>query len=328
MNVDQLLEDSVLNAKMAQLAQRIETDVADATKEFAQWVGTPGQLVNSAADFLNGVQRLDEMAVPMSDRYGVMPPADFYALGSSFTTQTFYGNKINDRVLNEMKLPMIGSVQPYMAQTSVNITTGTRTVAGAIAAPAQNVDYLAVKDGYTQDLDVDGLGSGATVNKGETFTIDGVFAVNPRTKENLGFLQEFTVLEDATADGSGAVTLKIANPIIVPSGTAQVLLTNTAFQTCTAVPADDAVITFKGAPGTTFRTNSLFHKDAVQLAFVKPERPYTGEYSYATDPDTGIVVRTWAFSDGNSDQHSVRCDILYGVVNHDRRLGLKLSGTV
>lgn len=327
LSVDELLNNSVLKAKMATLAQSIESKIADEAKEFASWVGTPGQTVNSASDFLKAPQRLDEFAVPMGDRRGILPPSDFYATAGSFTTQTFFGNEINDRALRNVALPMIGNVQPLMGQTTLNITTGTRAGTPLVDGAAQNSNYSAVKDGYSQTIVIDGLGAGETVSKGEVFTIVGVNAVNPRTKVDLGYLQEFTVLEDATADGGGEITLTIANPIIVPTGTNETLRTNTAFQTCTAAPADNAAVTFFGTASTSYNVPCVYHRDAIHLAFVKPAAPHTGEYSYATDPVTGITIRNWAFSDGSSDTHQYRCDVLYGVDNIDRRLGTKLSGT-
>lgn len=328
LSVDNLLNDSVLNAKMAQLAQQIESDIAAAALEFHNWVGTPGQLVNSASDFLKAPQLLDEYAVPSSDRIGIMPPADFYATGGSFTSQTFFGNDINDRALTKMRLPMIGSVQPYMAQTELAFTTGTRADA-TINGANQNVNYSAVKDSFTQTLIIDSAGAaGATINKGDTFTIDGVFAINPRTKQAYNYLQTFVVLAATTTSGAGEdATVTISPPIIVPSGADETLRTNTAYQTVSAAPADNAAVTWLGSASTTYRTPVVYHKDAIQLCFVKPARPYVGEYSYATDPETGITIRNWAFSNGSSDSHQVRCDVLYGVTNYDRRLGTRLSGT-
>lgn len=327
LSVDELLQDSVLNAKMAALAQDIESSIADKALEFASWVGTPGQVVNSAADFLLAPRRLDEFAVPVSDRIGILPPEDFYAVGASFSTQTFFGNDINDNALLKMRVPMIGSIQPYMAQTYVSLTTGTRAGTPLVNGASQNVNYSAVKDTYSQSLILDGLGAGQTVKRGEVLTIANVNAVNPRTKQSLGYLQQFVVLEDATADGSGNITLTIANPIIAATGSGVTLRTNQAFQTVDAAPADNAAVTFMGSASTTYRLPVAYHKDALQLCFVKPARPFVGEYSYASDPETGLIIRNWAFSDGSADTHSVRCDVLYGVTNYDRRLGTKLSGT-
>lgn len=328
LSVDDLLRDSVLNAKMAQLAQQIESDIAAAALQFHNSVGTLGQVVNSALDFLKGPQMLDELAVPMSDRVGILPPEDFYAVGGSFTAQTFYGNSINDRALTSMRLPMIGSVQPYMAQTMLQYTTGTREDA-AVNGANQNVNYADVKDSYTQSLIIDSAGAaGATIAAGDSFTLAGVFRINPRTKQAYSDLQVFTVLSATVTAGAGEdATITISPPIIVPSGADETLRTNTAFQTVSAAPADNAVLTWLGAASTSYRLPVIFHKDAIQLCFVKPTRPNTGEYSYATDPETGITIRNWAFSNGSTDTHQVRCDVLYGITNYDRRLGVKLSGT-
>lgn len=331
LKVDDLLNDSVLNGQMAQIAQLIESDIANEALEFPNWVGTPGQTVNSASDFLVAPQRLDEEAVPTSDRIGIMPPADFYAVGGSFTTQTYYGNDINDKVLNNMKLPMIGSIQPHMAQTVVSLTTGDRTEADStgikVAGANQSVNYADVKDGYTQTINLDGMGAGDTVSRGEVFTIANVFAVNPRTKATQTYLRQFVVLADATADSTGAITLTIANPIIAATGADETLRTNQAYQTVNSVPSNDAVVTFLGAASTTYNLNIAYHKDSIQLCFVKPTRPHNGDYSYATDAETGVTIRVWAFSNGSSDTHQVRVDVLYGLVNYDRRLGTKFSGT-
>ena len=226
---------------------------------------------------------------------------------------------------------MIGSVQPYMAQTSASITTGTRAAADSTGIQVdgndQNVDYATVKDGYTQTINLKNLGAGHTVKRGEVFSIATVEAVNPRTKVSLGYDQEFTVLADATADSTGDITLTIANPIIAATGAGQTLKTNTAFATVNAVPVDGDVVTFKGSASTTYNVPVVYHRDALALSFVKPARPHSGEYSYSTDPETGVTIRMWAFSDGSNDTHSYRCDVVYGVDNIDRRLGTKLSGT-
>jgi hypothetical protein len=59
---------------------------------------------------------------------------------------------------------------------------------------------------------------------------------------------------------------------------------------------------------------------------VNPPMPYTGESDYATDPDTGISVRYWRYSDGTNDLHNHRWDVYYGTKNVDPRLGTVLFG--
>lgn len=316
LTVDQLLENEYMESAAAQLAQTIDSDLMLSTIEFPNWVGTPGQDINSPADFFLGPQRLDEQAVPGSMRNGVLSPNDYWKLAAFFTGFGFNNSDINRTALQRAQLPIVGNVQPYMTQSVINIVTGTRT-AGAINGANQDVTYLEVKDNdYAQTLIIDGVGANATINKGEVFTINGVFAVNPRTKATLTFLQPFVVLEDAVANGAGQVTLTIANPIIV-SG---------AYKTCSAAPADNAVVTFFGNPSTGYANNVTFHKSAIALAYAKLVAPRTGKFSYATDPETGVSIRYWQTSDGTNDTHLHRWDVLYGVTNVDRRLGVRQSG--
>ena len=144
-----------------------------------------------------------------------------------------------------------------------------------------------------------------------------MFAVNPRSKATLPFLAQFVVLADATANGAGEVTVSIANPII----------TSGAYQNVNSAPADNAVITWTGAASTAFRQNISFHKSAIKLVSARLIKPSSGECAFARDPETGLTIRYWKTSDGTNDTHLHRWDVIYGVVNTDRRLGVRGSGT-
>lgn len=317
LEVDELLENEIMNSKAATLAQEIDSCLMEAVMEFPNWVGTPGQTINSPEDFFLAPERLDDMAIPQSDRNGVLASRDYWKLAAQFTSGNQFDNDVNKNALQRAKLPMMGGINPYMTQSVINLTTGTRLVTGAVNGAGQAVTYLAVADSYEQTLIIDGLGAGGTVKRGEVFTIDNVFAVNPRTKATLDFLLQFVVLEDVTANGAGEATVTIANPIII-SG---------AYQTASAAPATNAVITWRGAVSTAYRQNAVFHKAAIQLASAKLVKPRTGECAYATDKQTGISIRYWQTSDGTNDTHLHRWDVLFGVTNVDRRLGTRISGT-
>lgn len=321
LSVDNLLKSSTMASAMATLANQIDQDIHAETRKFFNWVGTPGQLVNSFADLAKGPQRLDETGVETDGRVGVMPPADAWAmLGSLSGLQT---EKIAADALTRAKLPMLGNVDWYSTQNVATITTGTRT-GGAVNGASQNVTYASIKDGdWTQSLVVDGLGASKTVKAGEMFTIDGVFAVNPRTKEVLDFAQNFTVIADATANGSGAATLTVSPPMV----------TTGAFRTVSAAPADDAAIAWFGnatagdTDATTYRPSCVFRKQAIALVSCKLVKPYSGQADYAVDKDTGLAIRYWRTSDGTNDTHLHRFDVLYGVKNVDPRRGTRLSGS-
>jgi hypothetical protein len=318
LNVDQLLEDATMNETAAALAQDIDTTIMQEILKFNNWVGTPGETINSAADFFKGPERLDDMAVPNFGRNGILSVRDHWALASAFTDLNSQSDTSRN-ALEKARLPLLGSVQPYMTQGTISLTTGTRATSGAalVAGAGQNVVYTAVNDAYYQTLLVDGLAAGATVKAGEVFAIAGVYAVNPRTFETLDYLQQFVVLADATADGAGAISLTIAVPIIAAN----------PYRTVSAAPADNAAITFMGAASTTYRQNAAFLKSAIALVFAKLVKPANGEIAYSTDPQTGINLRYWRTSDGTNDTHLHRWDVLFGTENVDPRLGTRISGT-
>lgn len=319
LQVDDLLKNAVMQAEAAQLAQTIDSDLMAQTLEFPNWVGTPGEDIDSATDFFRAPERLDLMAVPQDKRCGVLSPIDYWALAGGFTNLPVQ-EKIGIDSLERARLPLVGNVQPYMTQSVINLTCGTRAATGAsvVNGANQDVAYTAVaSNDYKQTLNIDGLTSGQTIKAGEVFSIAGVFFVNPRTKQSTGQLAQFVVLADATANGSGEAALTIANPII----------TSGAYQTVTAAPADNAAISWLGTASTAYRQNAVFHKSAITLVFAKLTDPFTGQASYATDPQTGVTVRYWRTSDGVNDTHLHRWDVLYGVKNVDRRLGTRLSGT-
>ena len=119
----------------------------------------------------------------------------------------------------------------YLINMPANATTGI-TVNGAdqehtVATYDASGFYL---DNRSQLLTLDGI-TAATLPVGTKFTIAGVNAVHPETREDTGELLEFTVI------AANATTPRI-QPAIVP-------LTGTTpqFANCTAGPADSAVVT-------------------------------------------------------------------------------------
>lgn len=314
LTVDSLLKSRAMNAAMAQLAQEVDSSILQNFTTIPSWVGTPGQTVDSATDFMLAPQRLANQAVPMDNLFALLSPSDHYGLAGNFVNlNTQEGIATN--ALRKAALPMIAGVDPYMTQSVVNLTTGSRTN-GAVNGASQNTTYLATKATYTQTLNVDGIGTTNTVAAGDVFTIANVYAVNPRTKAVLPYLRQFTVTAAATAS-AGVAALTITPPII----------TSGAYQTVSAVPADDAVITWMGSASTAYAQNIVAHKNAIALVSAKMVMPYSGEADYETDPDTGITVRYWRYSDGVNDQHNHRFDVLFGTKTVDNRLATRLSGT-
>lgn len=311
------LSERVIKPAMIQLANQIDKDVMSLYASVPSWVGTPGQKINSYADFSVGPERLDEFAVPQDERSAVLSPADHWGLLGSQTA--LYIQDAAKGAYRSASLGMIGGVDTYMAQNvpthTVGVATGTPLVNGA----SQNVTYASVKDSYTQTLNTDGWTNSTTgiLKAGDIITIDGVYAVNPVTKEVKPFLRQFVVTADANSGAStGPAALTISPPII----------TSGAFQTCSAAPADNAAITVLGTGGSGYRQNMIFHKNAFALVTVPMEAPQ-GAVNVSRQSYKGINVRLVPYYDGTNDISKWRLDVLYGVKAIDPRLATRISGT-
>lgn len=334
LTVDSLLKSKTMESAMASLANQIDSDIHAETKKFYSWVGTPGQAINSYADLTKAPQRLDEMGVQAAGRVGVMHPSDAWAMLGNLSGLTAQTREATD-ALTKAKLPMLGNIDWYSSANAATVTTGTRDGNAVIDGANQNVTYATAKDGnWTQTLTIDNVGNAKTVVAGEVFTIADVYAVNPRSKARLSYLQQFTVITGGTSTATGTgndqnLSLTISPPII-SSGAFQ---TVSCAGTSSTAPDDNAAIQWMGSDteadtdATTYAFATVFRPESIALVSAKLVMPYSGEADYATDPDTGLTVRYWRSSDSTNDTHLHRFDVVYGVKNVDPRRGTRLSGT-
>lgn len=308
---------------MRTIANTIDRNIAARAAGFWNHVGTVGNTMDSWADFARGPQRLDEMAVPETDRYAVLTPADGYSVAGSFTTN--YVNGIAKSAIEEAAMPKMAGIDgAYRSQNVYSITTGTRTNGAGLLTngTTQTSTWANVKTTYAQDLICDGFAAAATVKAGEVFTIAGVYAVNPvpsvtGSKPVQSYLQQFVVNTDATADSSGNITLNISPPLIT-SGPYQTV-SNTNANT------NDLNLVFIGAASTSIPLNAAFHKNAI--AFVnRPLVMPSGVTECARETYKGISMRFAPVWDGINSVQKWRLDVIYGVKTLDGRLGVRMNG--
>lgn len=316
LNIDDLAERAIKPA-MIQLANEVDSDLAELYKYVPNWAGTPGQKVDSFSDFAQAPELLDEYAVP-PDRAAVLSPADHWGLLGSQTS--LYMSDVAKGAYRKGSLGMIGGVDTYMSQNIKTLTTGTRSGSPLIdlSITASTITYDAVKDTMEQTIHIDSLGGATdTIKAGEVFTINGVYAVNPVTKARLPFLKQFVVLEDATATAN-ETDLRIY-PAMIWTG---------AHKNVDVVGVSDLNnqgVTFLGNANTSYRQNLVFNKAAFALVSVPLESPpgatQVGRQSYK-----GLNVRVIPVYDGINDHSMWRLDILYGIKAVDPRRATRLSG--
>lgn len=302
---------------MHAFANRIDSDLAGLYRHVPNYVGTPGLTIDAYPDYLKGTERLNELAVPMDARYGLLSPADDAGLKGAFNN--YYDTAVARNALQKAKLPMLDGSDVYMSQNVkthvVGVATGTPLVQGA----GQAVTYAAAKMSYTQTLNTDGWTSATTgiLKAGDIFTIAGVYAVNPVDGDVLPFLRQFVVRADADSGAStGPAALTISPPII----------TSGPYKTVSAAPADNAPMTVLGTGSTGYRQPMIFHKDAFHLAVVPMEMPEGAAFKARINED-GISVRVVSGYGITDDISTWRFDVLYGVTPVRPGLAVRLNGT-
>jgi hypothetical protein len=292
MQLDDFAE-RVLKPRVSQLASSVDADVATSYKGIANSVGTPGTTPATSLVLLQANQKLNEFATPMSPRYATVNPAANAGLVEGMKGLFNPTGTISRQFKNGMMGEgILGLDEINMSQSISNHTNGdwgtTITVASTVATEGQAT------------LPISFTGSSKTWNVGDVFTIAGVFAVNPQTRQSTGSLQQFTVT--AAVTGSSTATLSISPALYTASN---------ALATVNSFPQASAVVTMLGSAATAYPQNLVYHKDAISFATADLLLPQ-GVDMASRQVHNGISLRIVRQYDINNDRLPCRIDVLYG----------------
>lgn len=285
--------DRVLKPRISQLASSIDADVANAYKSIYNSVGTPGTTPGTSLVLLQAQQKLNEFATPMSPRYATVNPAANAGLVEGMKGLFNPTDTVSRQFRNGMMgTGVLGFDEVNMSQSIGMHTTGdwgtTITSTGTLSTQGQAT------------LPISFTGSSKTWKQGDVFTIAGVYAVNPQTRQSTGSLQQFVVTEDLTASSTG--TLKISPAIYTASH---------ALATVDSFPQANAVVTMLGSAASQYAQNLVYHKDAITLATADLLMPQ-GVDMASRQTHNGISMRIVRQYDINNDRMPCRVDVLYG----------------
>lgn len=283
-----------MQSAVAAVVNEIDRQGLDlARRTVGNLVGTPGVAPATQATayalLTQGNQKLDEMAAPRDRRRSlVVNPAMnaniLQGMSGLFNAAPAVSKGYNEGIYQNafgLNIEMDQNVSRHVNGTAV---AGTNTINGAN------------QTGST--ITVTALNGSLTV--GTVFTIAGVNAVNPQSRQDTGSLQQFVVTAPAIAT---ATSVSISPPIV----------TSGAFQNVTASPAANAAITIVGAASAAYDANIMYHKDAFTLAMVPMFEPLSGTGAKVTQmSDDGFTVKVTQFYDGVNDNNLMRLDVLFG----------------
>jgi hypothetical protein len=307
MQLDDFAE-RVLKPRISQLASSIDADVANSYKTMFQSVGTPGTVPSTSLVLLQAQQKLNESAAVMSPRYATVNPAANAGLVEGMKGLFNPTDTISRQFKNGMMgMGVLGFEEINMSQSIKVHTTGTRTSATTTnGASSQGATTIALTGGANE-----------VINAGDVFTIAGIYAVNPQTRESTGSLQQFTVLATNTASGAGAYTAVQISPALYDA-------TN-ALATVTTLPTNGLTVTFLGAASTGYAQNLVYHKDAITFATADLLLPQ-GVDMASRQVHNGISMRVVRQYDINNDRLPCRIDVLYGYSTIRPQMGVRIWG--
>lgn len=305
LNVDNPSEVSAFSKRFIEpaisvLVSGIDGDcITTATKQTYNLVGTAGTAVGASGDItalglararlnqglapkdMNRSLQLDSvtMASIVNANKGLFMPEG--QIKKAFT-EGYYGRSAmadfyeNERVYSHGN----GSDVDGTTDAAAGVTDGGSTISADTAAPV-------------------------TLTVGSVFTVAGVYACHPETKQSLGYLQQYT-----NTAGTGSGGDMTVSPTIYLTGAKQNVCTAAGAQLATT-DFNSKTITVVGAASTSYKHNLMYHRDA--FAFVMADMPVMDDaHKCIVRRDEGFSIRVWMASDIRNDELLVRVDCLYG----------------
>jgi hypothetical protein len=287
----------------ATIANQIDISVLQNFTAIYSEVGTPGTLPNSFASLAAVGQRLDEQAAPQDGRVLILNPAAYWSIANGLSN--LFTRSVAEPALKGF-LAAIANFEIYEDQNIQSQTVGNYAGTPTVNGAGQTGASL-VTQGWSNSI-------ATLLNVGDVFTIAGVFAINPQSRQSTGSLMNFVVTTTASSSGGGASTLAIS-PAITTTG---------AYQNVSNSPANSAAITVLGTASTTYFQNIGFTRDAFGLVCVPMELPGGVDFA-AREMYRAISMRIVRAFDIFNDVTPCRIDVLYGTSTFYPELAARLT---
>lgn len=301
--VIEAFSERYLKPAASELASQLDYDVITNFNQLFNVLGTPGAVPANFASLAAVGQRMDEGAVPQDDRTLILNPAAYWSLANGLIG--LYVQSVAEPALKGF-LARIANFSIYQDQNVQSQTVGAYSGTPVVSGAGQTGSSL-LTSGWGNSI-------ANLLNVGDVFMIAGVYAVNPKSRQSTGALQQFVVTSQASSSGTGTSTINIYPPIT----------TTGAYQTVTGSPANSAAITVVGTASTSYAQNIAFVKDTFGLVTVPLEMPDGVDFK-AREMYKGISLRVLRAYDVNSDTLPCRVDVLYGTATYYSELGARLT---
>lgn len=284
-------QEQFIDTKIPDLVAAVEADVLSTVLPLVYHSAGDYGLYNDVSTVLAAGGILDNNLAPVDGRIMLTNTTAAQQIVNSLTG--FYNP--SGTIGNQFKTG-------NMAENTLGFDWFKSTLMPSRTRGGANASYETVTGGANLNaagtsIDID-TGTGTWL-AGDIFTIQGVNAVHPQTKADLGYLKQFVCSE---ANAGGTVTLKFT-PAIVTSGPGQ---------NVTASPGADKDVLPLGTVDLVYQQNLAFTKDAFYFVTADLPMPKGLGVDCAQRTWKGVTMRFMNGFDIQNDMFVSRFDIAYG----------------
>ena len=300
-----MFSDRILKPAIATVANKMDRDgLLVAKNNTANIVGTAGTAPTGLITYLTAAAYLDSEGAPRDGRRSVtIEPFTSSTIVDSLKGLFVPTSQISSQYTKGLMGRDSGGMNWYMDQNVVSQTFGSYSTATLSCNVTTATGFLSTGWAYSSNITIGATSAAATLNQGDTFTIAGVFAVNPQNRQSYGKLRNF-VVQSTTAIGSGGTATVTVVPAVITAG---------QFQNVSVTTTGSQAVTPFNNTGVTSPQNILMHRNAFTLACADLELPEGVHFAgRASDKELGLSIRVVRQYTINNDSIPTRLDVLYG----------------
>ena len=295
-----MFSDRVLKPAIAAIANKIDRDgMSMAMLNTANIVGTAGTPPTGLITYLTAGAYLDAEGAPRDGRRScIVEPFTSATIVDSlkglFVPQEAIGEQYRKGLMGRDSAGMNWKMDQNVVSQTFGSFAGTATVDTTTGS-----GFLTSGWASTSTITIAKTGT-VTPNVGDTFTIDGVYAVNPQNRQAYGSnkLRNFVI----KAINGTSVTV---SPAVITAGQFQ----NVSIPSSSST----AAVNFFNKTGAVSPQNIIMHRNAFTLAVADLELPEGVHFAgRASDKEIGLSMRVVRQYTINNDAIPTRLDVLYG----------------
>ena len=334
LSIEQYSERYIRPAAAA-LANQVDADLCELYKDVPNSVYESTGYVTPHTFMVLGkaMQKMDEEAVPPDERCVVFDPASHWSFANALSNWNF--KEGGEQALRKGFLGRVANAEIFMDQNIKVHTVGYYATDTAAATTSRLFIHSSADSASSGGLPT-GVGVDATDNKrlmiagmlqdsapalldGDSFTINGCYAVNPMSGESTGSLRNFVVTANmttlASGDSTGQEGFVSFQPDMIHTG---------PYKTVDTIPQLGARVMVYGNAKINYPQNLAFHRNAFALVMVPLVKP-DGAWG-STVTEDGYSVRVVKDYNIETDQEIIRMDILYGTKTIYPELACRIWG--